>query len=171
MTEIAFKTTDPEIVAAWKRVVETRSAAVARALAEAESIGKNKGFMVQRSLGDEEFTGLAPIDPEDPPEGWRFVRNQFEPRRGKAGDDARAWLKSVQLPNLRNVMHEHGMPKVVFANHRMMTPGLLLHNDTIWANFSQDIGDREVGPAWERCRLSEYYAAQEAADEAAQVTA
>lgn len=163
----AYKTSDPAIVAAWKATAEPIKETGNRAVSEAEAIGKNKGLMIQRSLDEQRFVGLAPIDPQDPPEGWRLVRGQFEPRRGRAGDDARAWLESVQMPSMRAVMNDHGLPKLVFGNGRMATPGMFLHDDTIWASYSVAPADDEVGPAWEKCRLSEYYAAQEATDAAA----
>lgn len=158
--EIAYKTTNPEIVDAYRTTAEQARDVSNRAVTEAKQIGKNKGLMARRSLGDTEFVGLAPIDDTDPPEGWRYVRGQFEPRRGKAGEDARAWLKSVQPPSVRDAMNEFGLPRVVFGNGRMGTPGMVLHDDTVWALFTVDPGD-EIGPAWEKCRLSEYYAAQE----------
>jgi len=163
----AYKTSDPAIVAAWKTTAEQMKETGNRAVDEAEAIGKNKGLMIQRSIDEERFVGLAPVDPEDPPEGWRLVRGQFEPRRGKAGDDARAWLESVQMPSLRAVMDGHGLPKVIFGNGRMATPGMFLHNETVWASYSVAPEEGEVGPLWEKCRLSEFYAAQESADIAA----
>lgn len=166
-TEVAFKATDQVVIAGWKATAQQIREIGNRAVDEAKSIGKNKGLMIQRSLDEERFVGLAPLDPTDPPEGWRLVRGQFEPRRGKAGDDARAWLESVQLPSLRAVMNHHGLPKVVFGQGRMSTPGMFLHNDTVWASYSVPPAEDEVGPAWEKCRLSEFYAAQEDANVAA----
>ena len=162
MTEFAYKNTDLAALAAWNTAVEQHREASRNALDGAERIGKNKGLMVQRSIGEEEFVGLAPIDPADPPEGWRYVRNRFEPRRGKAGDNARAWLKSVQLPQLRDIMQQHGLPKILFKGGMMRTPGMFMHDGVIYASYTAEPDD--IGPAWERIPLSEYYAAQEQAD-------
>ena len=163
LPKVAYKTTDPTIVAAWKTTAEQAKDVSNRAVDEAEKIGKNKGLMVQRHLGDQEFVGLAPIDPADPPEGWRYVREQFEPRRGKAGDNARAWLASIQPPSLRKVMAGHGIPPVIFGHGRMTTPGMVLHDDTVLVLFTFEPTE-EIGPAWEKCRPSEFYAAQEDAE-------
>lgn len=165
MTDYAYKTADPDVVAAWNATVEQHRQASKAAIEGAEAIGKNKGLMVRRSIGEEEFVGLAPIDPSDPPEGWRYVRERFEPRRGAAGDGARAWLKSVQLPQLRDVMQDHGLPKILFKGGMMRTPGMFEHDGTIYALYSAEPDD--IGPAWEPCRLSEYYAAQEQSEKAA----
>jgi hypothetical protein len=161
---VAFKTTDPEIVAAWKTTVEQIREVSDRAIREAEEIGKNKGLMIQRGLTDETFIGLAPLDPSDPPEGWRYVREQFEPRRGKAGDDARAWLASIERPSMRRVMSKHGLPEVTTFKYGFMgRPGMVMHDDTVFAIYKGG-PDGDVGPGWEPCRPSEFYAAQEDAE-------
>lgn len=160
-TEVAYKTADPAIVAAWKSTAEQIRDIGNRAVDEAERIGKNKGLMIRRGLDEERFVGLAPIDPSDPPEGWRYVREQFEPRRGRAGEQAAAWLASVQLPSVREAMKAHGMPNIVFKGGFMRTPGMFLHNDTIWVRWGDEPDADEIGPAWQKCRLSEFYAAQE----------
>lgn len=169
--KMAYKTTDPAIVAAWTTTAEKVRDAGNRAIGEAEQIGKNKGLMIQRSMDKENFTGLAPIDPADPPDGWRYVREQFEPRIGKAGEGARKWLASVQLPNLREVLEAHGLPKLTTFKYGFFgVPGLVCHGGAVYALYKGGPHD-EPGPAWEQCRPSEFYAAQELADEAAKATA
>ena len=163
---LAFKTTNPEIVAAWKATAEQIREANKRAVREAEAIGKNNGLMIQRALGEEKFVGLSPLDPEDPPEGWRYVRGQFEPRRGKAGDAARQWLASVQRPDLRGILAGHGLPRMTTFRYGFMgVPGLVMHDAAVYAIYKGG-PDSDVGPAWESCRPSEYYAAQEDAETA-----
>lgn len=163
-TGTAYKSTDPAVVSTWKITADQRRQARNRAVEEAEQIGKNNGLMIQRSLDPEQFVGLSPIDPADPPEGWRHVRNQFEPRRGKAGDDARDWLKSVQLPSMRDAMAAHRLPQLVFGGGHMGVPAMLLHDDAVWVLYTVAPDPDEVGPAWEPCRVSEFYAAQEASE-------
>lgn len=169
--KVAYKTSDPAIVGAWKATADAIREAGKLAADAAEQIGKNKGLMIQRSMDEERFVGLAPIDPSDPPEGWRYVRSQFEPRRGKAGDAARAWLKSIQRPNMREVLAEHGLPKLTTMKYGFFgVPGLVLHNNTIYAIYKGGPSN-EPGPAWELCRASEFYAAEEDADAAAEAVA
>lgn len=164
--KIAYKTTDPTILAAWKATAAQIRDAGSRAVDEAEAIGNNNGLMIQRSMDEERFVGLAPIDPASPPDGWRCVRNQFEPRIGKAGQGARKWLASVQLPNMREVLEALGLPKLTtFMYGFIGVPGLVLHNDAIYALYKGGPHD-EPGEAWEQCRPSEFYAAQESAEEA-----
>lgn len=165
MSDYTYKTATPEVIAAWTAAVEQHRETASRATTGAEKIGKNNGLMIQRSIGEEEFVGLAPIDPTDPPEGWRYVRERFEPRRGKAGDEAREWLKSVQLPQLRNIMDDHGLPKILFKGGRMRTPGMFMHDGAIYAIYGAEPDN--IGPAWERIPLSEYYTAQEQSEQVA----
>lgn len=164
---VAVKTTDQATVAAWRTTVELARDIGNRAVEQAKRIGKNEGLMIRRGLYEQEFVGLAPVDPSDPPEGWKYVRGQFEPRRGRAGDDARAWLASVQPPSVRKVMADHGLPLVTTFEYGFMgVPGLVMHNDTVFALYKGG-PESDVGPAWESCRPSEFYAAQEDANAAA----
>ncbi|GGN39705.1 hypothetical protein FHR83_006659 [Actinoplanes campanulatus] len=169
MSDYAYRNTDPDAIAAWHTTAQRHREASNQALTGAKAIGKNKGLMAQRSIGEQEFVGLAPIDPTDPPEGWRYVRDRFEPRRGKAGDDARAWLKSVQLPDLRDVMQQHGLPKILFKGGMMRAPAMFEHDGAVYALYSAQPDD--IGPLWEPIRLSEFYAAQEASDETSRAAA
>lgn len=165
MSDYAYKNTSPDTIAAWHTAAQQHRDASDRAITGAEAIGKNKGLMVQRSIGEQEFVGLAPIDPTDPPEGWRYVRDRFEPRRGKAGDEARAWLKSVQLPQLRDVMQRHGLPKILFKDGMMRTPAMFEHGGAVYALYSAEPDEKDGLTAdWQRIPLSEFYAAQEQAD-------
>ena len=160
----AFKTTDPAVIAAWKQAAEQIRDIGNRAVDEAQAIGKNKGLMVQTSFGTQRFVGLSPIDPADPPQGWRHVRGQFEPRLGKAGDSARAWLESVQRPAMRKVMADYGLPEMTSTKYGFWAvPAMFLHGDAIYAMYK---GEPEgmVGSNWEPIRPSEFYAAQEQAD-------
>lgn len=166
--KIAYRTTDPAIVAAWVATAEEIRDAGNRAIGEAERIGKNKGLMIQRSMDEEKFTGLAPLDPTDPPAGWRYVRNQFEPRLGKAGEGAREWLASVQLPNMREVLEAYGLPKLTTFKYGFFgVPGLVYYRDAVYALYKGGPHD-EPGSAWKPCRPSEFYAAQENAEAAAE---
>jgi hypothetical protein len=161
----AFKTTDPAVVADWEATAQQIRDIGNRAVDEPKAIGKNKGLMIQRGIGDESFVGLAPEDPDDVPEGWRLVRGQLEPRRGRPGEQARAWLDSVQLPSMRKAMEAHGMPQLTFGGGRMRVPAMFMYDGAVWVLHGIE-PDGEVGPAWERIRISEFYAAQEDAESA-----
>lgn len=168
-TQLVFSTDDPETVAAWRNVQAEFNASREKTWAEAEKIGKNKGPLVRRSAGDLDVVGLAADDPQDPPAGWRYVREQLEPRRGKPGDEARRWLASVQPPNPRNVMDRHGLPKYFGF---LGTPGIFEHDGVVWAVYGGK-PDGEVGGQWRPRKLSEFYAAKEsyeAAEAAEEVT-
>lgn len=162
----AFFTVEPEVVAAWMTTAEQIRDIQNRAVDAAEKIGKNKGLMIQQSFGAMRVVGLAPVDPKDPPAGWRYVRQQFEPRRGKAGEAAASWLASVQPPSMRDVMKAHGLPRHCSFKYGFFgTPAMFQHEGAIWALYKGE-PDGEASAAWTECKPSQFYAAQEAQQEA-----
>jgi hypothetical protein len=159
--QAAYRTTNPAVLAAWMSTAEKIRDISNRSVDEAKAIGKNKGLMVQRSFGDERFVGLAPLNPKDPPAGWRYVREQLEPRRGKPGEEATAWLAGIQVPSMRDAMKAHGLPRHCSLKYGFFgVPGMFQHDGVIWVIYSGE-PEGEPGPAWEKVRPSEYLAAQE----------
>lgn len=164
--KVAYKTTDPTIVAAFTDTAEQVRDIQNRAVAEAEKIGGNNGLMVSRAFGDLKVIGLAVGDPANPPEGWRYVRERFEPRRGKPGEQARAWLDSIQPPSVRDVMAQHGLPRNCSLKFGFFgSPGIFMHAGAVYAIYKGG-PDGGVGPSWVSIRPSEYYAAQEQYEDA-----
>jgi hypothetical protein len=169
VAEHAFSTSDPAIVAAFRETVAGGTAAMDRAVADAKTVGKNKGLMVTRSVfAGIQIVGLAPDDPTDPPDGWRAVRGQLEPRRGKPGDGARQWLAAHQPPDLRGVLEKHGLPRhtrmdLEGSDRAMRTPRIFEHDGNVWALYR---GAPEGDCTWTPRKISEFHAAQEAFEEA-----
>lgn len=164
--EHVYSTSDPAVVAAFKSTAEAFRDGGRRAREDAEKLGKNKGaLMISGPLGKPRAVGLEPDDPADPPQGWQYIksRGRLEPCRGKAGEAARNWLDAHQPPDLRGVMGEHGLPAYYRRGHIIGAPALFEHDGTVWALFG---GEPQGSCSWERRKLSEFYAAREAADEA-----
>lgn len=168
--EQAFSTNNPTIVAAFKSASAQAQDAMNQAVDDAKALGKNKGLMVGTSAFDGmRIKGLSPDDPGDPPGGWRMVGGQLEPRRGKPGEVARQWLKDHQPPNVRGILAEqHGLPLFAIGSPdamrtRWATPLIFEHDGTLWASYR---GRIDGTCTWEPRKLSELYAAKEAADAA-----
>lgn len=171
MQEHAYSTSDPAAVAAFKAASDALGDCQRRNREDAKELGKNNGPMILRHpLFGLEVVGLATLDPEDPPEGWRHLMGvgHLMPRRGKAGEAPRKWLADHQPPDLRGIMADHGLPRSSKSDpesmsYRIMTPKLFEHNGTVWALY-RGVIDGEC--SWTPRKLSEFYAALEAAEEA-----
>lgn len=156
--QLVYSTDNPTIVAAWRQSQADFEASRLKTNAEAAAFGKNKGVLVQRSLGRLRVIGLAPDDPQDPPDGWRYVREQLEPRRGKPGEAARQWLADAQPPTFRDRLEqEYGLP---MHYGFLGTPGMFEQGGEVWVIYGGE-PDGEVGPLWHQRKLSEFYAAKE----------
>lgn len=180
-----FATSAPAIVDAYLTARHAARAARLRAIAAAEEIGLNKGPVVRRGVWGtpNAIVGLFTDDPANPPEGWRYIksRERLEPVHGAAGEAARAWLKTYQLPtDPRMVLHNLGLPRHGRKPHpngfsEMLTePRIVAHNGMLWANYGDSVPDDRFssvpgpdGGLWQRRKVSEFYAAAEAADEIA----
>jgi hypothetical protein len=163
--QIVYSTDDPATVAGFRQSQVDFEAARLKALADAASFGKNKGVLVRRSLGRIEIIGLAADDPKDPPTGWRYVREQLEPRLGKPGESARQWLAAAQPPSLRDVMEQRYELPMHFGF--LGTPGVFEQGGEVWVIYGGE-PDGEVGPLWRRRKLSEFHAAKERLQDAAE---
>lgn len=176
LPQFVYSNSDPEAVGAFQAAGEAYVAAQRRIIADAVALPNVKAATTWEAsaFGDKaRVTGLAPIDLADgPPEGWRYLksRKRFEPAKGEAGAAARAWLLDHQIPDeadARGVMAARGLPKFVEYGGRtglvFSTPAVEVLGGVLWARFE---GGDPSGCTWERRRLSEYYAAKEAAEDA-----
>jgi hypothetical protein len=171
--EYAYSTGDPAALAAYR---ETREAVqrFAEALkVDCEALGGNDGAYVRFGVwgGRNKIFGLIPDGSGTIPDGWRLVRDQLEPRRGKPGEAAREWLDAHQPPDVRHAMTGHGLPRHSSVpsgtgGYLMKSPVLFEHDDTLWACYEGKPGDRitstEAGCTWTPRKLSEFHAAREA---------
>lgn len=156
--QIVYSTDDPATVAGFRQSQEDFEAARLKVIADARALGKNKGVLIRRSLGRVEVVGLAVDDPKDPPAGWRYVREQLEPRLGKPGEAARQWLAAAQPPSFRDVMEQTYQLPMHFGFFG--SPGVFEQGGEVWVVYGGEPSG-EVGPLWRRRKLSEFYAAKE----------
>lgn len=182
MTQIAYSTDDPEAVAAFKAAAEALRGFTAQIIADGHALGKNKGvYRSDHVFGGYTVAGLAPDDPNDPPEGWVYSkgRDMLVPRRGKAGDPARAWLDAHKPPkDLLAVLADFGLPHndnlgaKDSGSFRIGVPTVFELDGTLWAGYRGHPYASFGGPdecTWAPRKLSEFHAAleaREAADEA-----
>lgn len=179
----AFATTNPVTVAAFLAACDAEREFARSVVESAAAIGRNKGPLRSSGVFGEppETIGLAEDDPQDPPDGWIYSKSQehLVPRRGKAGDPAREWLKAHQpIASARKVTEEHGLPFNDLLGHadngitRLFNVPIVFHHDgTLWALYRGTPGRwaggaQEPGPGWDERKLSEFYAARESRDAA-----
>jgi hypothetical protein len=183
MSEIAYSTDNPEAVAAFRAACAERNEFGPRVKAAAEQLGKNNGALFFSGVfGPRTCAGLAPADPADPPEGWVYSKTKdlLVPRRGKAGDVARAWLDEHKSPvDPLNVLSDHGLPRNddlgadSQGRMRVGVPEVFHHDGVLWAHYRGGPHGLFGSPkecSWTPRKLSEYFAAREAyqaAEEAA----
>lgn len=172
MTErYVFSTSDPGILAAFYETRDAIKDFSARLKADCEALGGNDGAYVRRGIWGhpDEITALKPDGSGTIPEGWRIVREQLEPRRGKPGEAARQWLADHQPPDMRHVMSQQGLPRHSIMpagdGFKHYPPTLFEHEGTLWAGYRSKPGDNflDTGPCtWTPRKLSEYFAAKAA---------
>ncbi|TMR11058.1 hypothetical protein ETD86_37070 [Nonomuraea turkmeniaca] len=161
-TKTAYRTTHPDALAAW------RSAADAR-----EEWGKQMdAFLAEHGLSGRtvwvshsgRVFGIEHVHDTDVPEGWRIDSRtgHLMPRLAKkAGKLIDARLDELKQPDPRDAMP--GMPKDCFVSLALLTCGLALLGEALYATWSRPIPEEQVDlTIWERIKLSEYYAAWEA---------
>ncbi len=174
MTEHAFVNRDPAVVALYLDACQKRRAQAQRIYADAATLfgGCPDQIMATGdSISAPQIHGF-PQHGDLTPEGWRHVRGQLEPRRGKAGDDARAWLSDHQPVDVRGIMRDTGLPRNCSNGARISTPRIFHHDGAVWAHFLYDPAVPGVfsdGPCtWKPCKVSEWHAAREAFEAAEQ---
>src|SRR5207237_9029872 len=113
MTERAYPTSDPAIVAAYRQALTDRIEMSKSIAADVKALGAGPRVFVR----DSGFSGISrsitAIEQQGDhiPDGWRVVRGHLEPRRGQPGEAARKWLAEHPPVDLRSVMAAHGHPR------------------------------------------------------------
>lgn len=174
MSEHAYRTAAPEILAAYRKAVadaDVQREKIRVALAE---LGVGPEVFVRSSgfPGDSmRIEDLVPVG-DHVPDGWRLLKSsgRLEPRRGKPGEAARQWLLEHQPVDVRNVMEKNGLPRAAWVpgdgfGWRVVSPQFFEHGDALWARYAAEPGESgfDTQPCtWEPCKLSEFYAAAEA---------
>ncbi|MFI1194035.1 hypothetical protein ACH4T9_12370 [Micromonospora sp. NPDC020750] len=181
MTEHVYSTSNPTIVAAYRKAKADAAEAGKRIAADVKKLGAGPRVFVRTSGFSGITASLTAIEQQGDhiPEGWRVVRGNLEPRRGKPGEAARQWLADHQPADVRHVIEQHGLPRAAWIprgndfGYRIVAPKLFEHDGTLWASYAAEPGTSDSGfdterCAWETRKLSEFYAAREAMESAEQ---
>lgn len=180
----AYSTDAPEVVQAYRQAVEKRNEFGKWMRTELDALGAGPRVFVRSSgmSGDKQQVTAIEQSGDHIPDGWRIVRGNLEPRRGKPGEAARRWLAGHQPVDVRHVMEQHGLPRSCWVpatresfSFRVVTPELFEHDGALWACYDTEPGTSDSGfddkpCTWTPRRLSEFHAAKEAFEEAQAVT-
>ena len=176
MTQHAYSTDNPAAVAAYRQAKESDIAFSGRLRADVEALGAGPRVYLRSGFGGpKEITALEQKG-DHIPEGWRVVRGNLEPRRGKPGEAARQWLADHQPGDVRHVLTGHGLPRSVCvpnpggSSYRVVAPEIFEHDGVLWALYEAEPGTDELGfdrtpCTWAPRKLSEFHAAFEAFQE------
>lgn len=182
--QYAYSTDNPDIVAAYRQALADRNTMGKRIHDDAIALGCTGRAMVRSGAfaGDPDRITALEQQGNHVPDGWRVVRGNLEPRRGKPGEGARQWLSDHQPVDVRHVMEGHGLPRASWVpkgngfGWKIVKPAFFEHDGTLWACYEGEPGTSGSGFDEQRCtwtprKLSEFYAAKEAFDAAQAETA
>lgn len=168
-----YRSTHPDVMAAW-RTAQEQAIEIGR---QRRELLDSLGFVGIRALTtDTHILGVEHLAGEIPA-GWRRDRQTsmaiVPNRRTKAGAEVGRQLDRLTMPDPRLILIG-GMPHMVWPDDEVRTywPGRRLLDGAVWVTWGCDPEksgrtvtiDPEV---WQRMKLSEYYAAVEAAEEVA----
>lgn len=174
ITEHAYSTDAPDVVAAYRQAIADRAATGKRIFAAVDALGAGPRVFVRSSGFPGDRAQLTAVEQRGDhiPEGWRVVRGNLEPRLGKAGAAAREWIAKHQPVDVRHVMESHGLPRASWVPRdkefgwTIVTSKLFEHDGTLWTCYEGEPGTGGSGfdtpCTWTPRKLSEFYAAWEA---------
>lgn len=178
--KIVFRSTDPDVRAAYEAACAEHSewSRKIHQLAK-ELLGPDAYPIVQEGWGRKSLSGFGPV-PDDVPAGLRIwkPRNSLShlvPHKStKIGQEIAERVKELErAPDVRAALP--GMPSCALDGLTIMSPGVDVIDDAIYVYWSNDPDAADTGwsksakkvdpELWQRVKLSEYYAAKEAAEE------
>lgn len=175
MTQFAYSTDNPEAVAVYRAAKDDHAGFAAKLRADVEALGAGPKVYVRNGFGGPNEVTALEQKGDYIPEGWRVVRGNLEPRRGKPGDAARKWLAGHQPTDVRHVLTKHGLPRNVWVpspsqgNYRVCAPEIFEHQGVLWALYEAEpgagLGFDDSPCTWTPRKLSEFHAAFEAFQE------
>lgn len=173
-TQHVFRSTHPDALAAWQDV-QAKRAEVRRKRTE---LLDELGFAERRQLvNGNRLVGIEHREEHgDIPEGWRRDSKTYgaivPARRSPTGKKIGKRIDALPTPSLRAALLG-GMPEMAWdlENNFICHPGVEQFGDAIYVKWDCDPEkverDIHLDPnIWQRIKLSEYYAAVEARDEA-----
>jgi hypothetical protein len=175
---IVYRSEDARVLTAWKGACEAITEYVRQTQAVLDAAGLT-GRPVYRSTGAwswGEVRGIG-LGDDGAPDGWRVspgAAYAVPNLRTAAGRKVRDALKAIKHPG-EPVQKLPGMPANVITGMSGMvrTPDVRVLGEAVWAEWDTDPEKCEMSfsgrstavdyQMWERVKLSEYYAAREAA--------
>lgn len=161
-----YRTTHPDALAAWHTAAEAR-----------QVWGEQmKAFLDEHGFGDRNVyishhgrpLGITHADGDPVPDGWRIDSRtgHLMPRLAtRAGKKIEARLGELRQPDPRHNMP--GMPMECFVSRALLTCGMRIIGGALYVEWGrlipEDLIDLKV---WQPVKLSEYYRALEANEEA-----
>jgi hypothetical protein len=165
-TKTVYRTSNPEALAAWHTAAAARDAWAVQMKAFLDEHGFDSRSVYVGHSG--RVLGISHEQGDDVPDGWRvdsrtgYLMPRLAKKAGKAID---ARLSELIQPDPRDAMP--GMPKECFVSLAMLTCGLEVIDEALYATWSRPIPEDEVDLAvWQPVKLSEYYAVLEAREAA-----
>lgn len=158
-----YRTVDPGILATWHATREAMTAWPPKV----EALMEDLGVGGRKILFDSVSGRVWGVDDDGSaiPEHWRLDNRRacLMPRRStRDGKKIAARIDAMRRPDPRDLK---GMPSTTFADDEptLCTCGVEEIDGTLYVTWSAAIPEREVDlTLWERLKLSEYYAIQEA---------
>ena len=172
MTKVAYRSTHPDVLAHWDNTASAQAQTAWRERVDAAIA--DLGFPGRRFATKDETRVVGVEHPHDEPvpDAWRRDRKNPDvivpARRTKAGRDIHDRLATLARPCPRHNL-PGGMPKMAISGLALMHPGVDRIGDTVYVTWSGELkggdADRVDLDVWQRIKLSEYYAAVEAAED------
>jgi hypothetical protein len=174
--EVVYRTTDPEIKAAWDAFCEAYKRWQAACLSFAAEQGEGREPIIMSGWGDRRLAGLSHKANQLVPDGWRIVPRSWPQyivplRKTKAGRELSDRMQALRLP----AWTPPAMPDSIWTGNSVFHPGMETHGGVLYIVWGTDIESSKIesgaagfskeqfDPArWERVKLSEFYAAREA---------
>ncbi|MEV7014076.1 hypothetical protein [Streptosporangium sp. NPDC051022] len=166
MTKVVYRSAHPDVLKIWgdsDAATQDWQTQVEAFLDEHRLTGRNVYFSDASSA----ILGVEHNENEEVPPGWRVHRTHgyLVPRlTTKAGKTANTRLDELKRPDPRDEVP--GMPKNCLVGASFMTCGMQVMGGVLYVTWPRPIPESQVDLAvWEPVKLSEYYAAIEAAEE------
>jgi hypothetical protein len=174
--KVVYRSTHPDVLAHFESTASADAQNAWRKRVEAliAQLGfPGRRFATASGFEGRHVTGVAHPQDEDIPEGWRRDSKLPEAitpdRRRAAGKRIAKRLEDLPQPNPRKAM-PGGMPDMAFGAAALMRPGVARYGDAVYVTWSGELDKTDAqhidSAAWERVKLSEYYAAKEQQDAA-----
>lgn len=162
---VGYRTSDPELLAAWDGWQADLRTQNARVVAWKQAIDPDDKLTLHARHG----SAPAYFSGGEPPHGWRRDQHgHIVPnKRLKAGKDAAAEMDRLRKSAPDDIPRRLSLPRFVVSGDRWYEPGAFKWKGAIYVYWGAqpDAGELDL-KVWMELKLSELYAAREAYDAA-----